>query len=140
MRAGHAHLRVSEYRTPRLRSRQLHGRIALTTAGPVDPQQPGGTFTVTVGPDRSATVTRQCFINLASLTGSGTYVTVTRLGTPAVSSNHLKSPPGRRRRASPSVEAPPYEALAVGGFAHMYRIPAVPGSCYTRRRGLSPLP
>ena len=38
MRAGHAHLRVSEYRTPRLRSWQLHGRIALTTAGPVDPQ------------------------------------------------------------------------------------------------------
>ena len=31
MRAGHAHLRVSEYRTPRLRSWQLHGRIALTT-------------------------------------------------------------------------------------------------------------
>ena len=27
MRAGHAHLRVSEYRTPRLRSRQLHSRI-----------------------------------------------------------------------------------------------------------------
>ena len=48
------------------------------------------TFTVTVGADRTATVTRQCFINFASLTGSGVYVTVTGSGTPAVTSNHIK--------------------------------------------------
>ena len=48
------------------------------------------TFDVTVGPDRSATISRQCFINFASLTGSGAYVTVTRSGTSAVTSNYLK--------------------------------------------------
>ena len=48
------------------------------------------TFTVTVGADRSATISRQCFINFASLTGNGAYVTVTRSGTSAVTSNYLK--------------------------------------------------
>ena len=49
------------------------------------------TFNVTVGGDRSATVTRQCFINFASLTGSGAYVTVTKPGSDdSFTSNQLK--------------------------------------------------
>ena len=48
------------------------------------------TFTATVGAERSDTITRQWLINFASLTGNGVYVTVTRPGTSAVTSNHLK--------------------------------------------------
>ena len=49
------------------------------------------TFNVTVSNDNSATVTRQCFINFASLTGSGAYVTVTKPGSDdSFTSNQLK--------------------------------------------------
>ena len=48
------------------------------------------TFTVTVGNDRSATISRQCSINFASLTGNGAFVTVSKPGSPALTSNYLK--------------------------------------------------
>ena len=48
------------------------------------------TFSVTVGSDGTATVTRQCFINFAKLTGNGVSVTVTKPGTASVTSNQIK--------------------------------------------------
>ena len=48
------------------------------------------TLTATVGADRSATITRQCFINFADLTGDGAYVTVTGPGGDTVTSNSIK--------------------------------------------------
>ena len=48
------------------------------------------TFPVTVGDDRSATVTRKCFINFADLTGNGVYVAATGPGGDTVTSNYHK--------------------------------------------------
>ena len=48
------------------------------------------TFNTTVGTDGTATITRQCFINFAKLTGNGVNVTVTAPGGDPVTSNYLK--------------------------------------------------
>ena len=89
MRPERAHLPLPPHRTPRLRPGGY--TVACSHDGwDTTPTETWWTFNVTIGDDRSATITRQCFINFASLTGNGVYVTVTTPGGDTVTSNYLK--------------------------------------------------
>ena len=84
------HLPESQNRTPRLRPPAATRSHCSHDGWNNTPAATWWTFTASVGTERSDTIGRQCFINFASLTGNGAYVTVTRSGISAVTSNHLK--------------------------------------------------
>ena len=124
------HLPESQNRTPRLRPPAATQSHAPTTAGTTHPQQPGGRSPSPSATERSDTVGQTVAHQLASLTGSGAYVTVTRSGTSSrdlqTISNSLRAVDGRLPLRSKPPRTRRWRWVGIAGMGALSAVGALP--------------